>query len=101
MKNYEGMFVVDTRESKKGVDSVEDEVKGLISKCGGDPAWLMKWDDRKLAYEIKGSTHGTYFLSYFSGESDTVQKLSREIKLSPLVLRALFLRIKSIPDMES
>lgn len=101
MKNYEGMFLVDTKESKKGDDSIEEDIKALISKCGGETAWLMKWDDRKLAYEIKGASHGLYFLTYFSGESDTIQKLNREIELSPLLLRALFLRIKDIPDMES
>ncbi len=98
MKTYEGMFLVDTKESKKGKDSVEEHIRTLVAKCGGEVKEFEIWDERKLAYEIKGTTNGTYFLTYFTGESDTVSRLNRECELSPVVLRSLILRVKAIPD---
>lgn len=98
MKSYEGMFLVDTKESKKSSDSVEEQIRNLIKKCGGQVSVFERWDDRKLAYEVKGTTNGTYYLLYFTGDHETVGKLNRECELSPVVLRAMFLRIKKIPD---
>jgi len=98
LKNYEGMFLVDTKELKKGAGSVEAQINALIEKCRGKVIRTEKWDDRKLAYDIKGSTNGSYFLYYFSGEQETVKLLNRECELSSLVLRALFLNITDIPE---
>lgn len=100
MKKYEGMFVVDTKETKQGPGVVEDQINALITKCKGEVVRVEDWDERKLAYEISGTTNGTYFLYYFTGEPDTISTLNREVKLSPLVLRALFLSIKEIPEPE-
>jgi small subunit ribosomal protein S6 len=100
LKTYEGMFVVDSKECKKNSGTVEDQVQALIAKCGGEVKEFLKWDERKLAYEIKGNTVGTYYLSYFTGDSETIHKLNRECQLSPVVLRALFLNITEIPEIE-
>jgi small subunit ribosomal protein S6 len=98
LKKYEGMFVVDTKETKKGPGVVEDQINALITKCKGEVVRVEDWDERKLAYEIGGTTNGSYYLYYFTGEPETIGTLNREVKLSPLVLRALFLSIKEIPE---
>jgi small subunit ribosomal protein S6 len=90
------MFVVDSREPKKG--PVEDQINALITKCKGEVVRVEPWDERKMAYEIGGTTNGSYYLYYFTGEPETISTLNREVKLSPLVLRALFLSIKEIPE---
>ena len=98
MKKYEGMFVVDTKEVKKDPGVVEDQINALITKCNGEVVRVEEWDERKLAYEISGTTNGSYYLYYFTGEPETIGTLNREVTLSPLVLRALFLSIKEIPE---
>ena len=70
MKKYEGMFVVDTREVKKDPGVVEDQINALITKCNGEVVRVEEWDERKLAYEISGTTNGSYYLYYFTGEPD-------------------------------
>jgi len=92
------MFLVDSKSLKKGSDEVVDHIKALISKSEGKVVEFGKWDERKLAYEIKGTVNGTYYLCYFTGGPDTITVLNRECELSPLVLRALFLKIAAIPD---
>ncbi|MFH2002445.1 MAG: 30S ribosomal protein S6 [Planctomycetota bacterium] len=98
MKNYEGMFLIDTKEAKKGSEAIEGTIKGLIEKCKGQVIRFEKWDECRLAYEINGVINGTYYLYYFSGETDTIKTLNREIQLSSKVLRALFLRVKEVPE---
>jgi len=98
---YEGMFVIDLSEVKKDTNEVEELVEGLIKKCGGELASMARWDERKLAYQIKGRDNGLYTLTYFNGGQDTVRQLNRECRLSSHVLRALFLRLKEIPDIDA
>jgi small subunit ribosomal protein S6 len=95
------MFLVDSKESKKSSGSPEEGINALIEKCKGSVIRSELWDERKIAYEINGTTNGTYYLYYFSGDPETISQLNRECKLSPLVLRALFLSIKKIPDPET
>ncbi|MBU0754561.1 MAG: 30S ribosomal protein S6 [Planctomycetes bacterium] len=98
MKNYEGMFLIDSREYKKNPNEVEDQIKSLIEKCKGEIVRFEKWDERKLAYEIKGATSGVYYLYYFKGDADTIRLLNREVAISPLVLRLLSIRLNTIPE---
>jgi len=93
------MFVIDLSEVKKDTNEVEEQIEGLIKKCGGELAAIARWDERKLAYEIKGRDTALYTLTYFNGGQDTVKQLNHECRLSSTVLRALFLRIKEIPDI--
>ncbi|MFO0985071.1 MAG: 30S ribosomal protein S6 [Planctomycetota bacterium] len=100
MKQYEGMFVVHNKEGRKELDYLQELVSGLITKCGGQIASIEKWDERKLAYDIDGHSQGIYYLAYFTGDSETVQKLRHECRLSDTVLRALFLAIDKIATPE-
>jgi ribosomal protein S6 len=93
------MFVVHNREGQKEPDLVE-MITGLITKSGGELVSIEKWDDRKLAYDIDGHSQGIYYLTFFTGDIDTVQKLRRECRLSDTVLRALFLAIEKFPTPE-
>lgn len=99
LKTYEGMFLIDSKEAKKGSEVVEGVINGLIEKCKGQVVRFEKWDERRLAYEVDGVINGTYYLYYFTGEADTISTLNREIQLSSNVLRALFLRIKEVPEV--
>ncbi|MEW6746498.1 MAG: 30S ribosomal protein S6 [Planctomycetota bacterium] len=99
MRPYEGMFVVHNKEARKELDYLQEHIQGLVAKSGGRMVSCQKWDDRKLAYEIDRQSHGIYYLTYFEGEQDTVRNLRREVRLSELVLRALFLAIERIPDL--
>ncbi len=93
MKHYEGMFLTHNQEARKDTDYLAEHVKGLIEKSGGTVHQLKKWDERKLAYSIKRVTHGVYFLTYFTGDQETVAKLRGEVRLSSLVLRHLVLKL--------
>jgi small subunit ribosomal protein S6 len=94
------MFVVHNREGRSELDFLVEMITGLITKCGGELVSIEKWDDRKLAYDIDGHSQGIYYLTFFKGDGDTVQKLRREVRLSDTVLRALFIALDKFPSEE-
>lgn len=97
---YEGMFVVFNKEAQKSHDYLEEYVKGLLQKVGASLVRLTKWDERQLAYEIKGQTEGIFYLAYFEAQGNSVKELRREAELSEIILRLLVLRIDSVPAEE-
>lgn len=94
---YEGMFVTHNKEARGETDYLVDHVRELIEKAGGRVEQICKWDERKLAYEIKKVTHGVYVLAWFAGDPGMEQRLRGEVRLSQFVLRHLVLRLEGKP----
>ncbi|MFG0316781.1 MAG: 30S ribosomal protein S6 [Planctomycetota bacterium JB042] len=95
---YEGMFLTHNKEARKDTDYLAEHITSLVEKAGGKVEKMCKWDERKLAYPIKGVTHGVYFLSYLTADSTFDAKLRAEVRLSGLVLRNLLVRKDAIPE---
>ena len=57
MNYYEAMFVFDPALASEWT-AVETEVNRLLERAGATLVVCKKWDDRKLAYEIKGRRRG-------------------------------------------
>ena len=51
------------------------------------------WDERKLAYPIKGHKKGVYWLTYFRMPGDGLIPLERQCEISDEILRNLVLRV--------
>jgi len=101
LKHYEGMFVLHNRELPEGENATPEQVAtALIEKSGGTVAHAMVWTNRKLAYPIAGNQTGTYVLTYFSGSSETCNKLNREVALSDRCLRHMAIVIEKLPTTE-
>ncbi len=98
VKYYEGMFLTHNKEARKDTDYLAAHVSGLIEKVGGTVLQMTKWDERRLAYPVKGVTHGVYFLAYFSGDAATDARLRAEVRLSSLILRHLTLHLEELPE---
>lgn len=91
------MVLLDPKEAKKGFDSCKDFVHKLVTKHGGEPRVIRKWDERKLQFTIKKQKRALYMLAYFDGPPDSIVKIEREAQLSEVVLRALVVRAESVP----
>jgi ribosomal protein S6 len=100
MRPYEGMLLVYNKEARKSHDYLEEHVKSLLAKVGAKIVRLQRWDQRQLAYEIKGQREGIYYLCYFEARPDSVSALKREAELSEMVLRLLVLALERIPSEE-
>jgi small subunit ribosomal protein S6 len=102
-KLYEAMFLVDSAEATTDWDGITTTIKNILEKAGADIVSIRKWDDRKLAYEIKGKGKGTYILCYFKAEGSKLRDIERDIRLSERIMRALILcaEHRKIEDIET
>jgi len=74
LKRYEIMFLFDNAVVHEWSE-MEAEVKRLYERIGAEPLVTVKYDERKLAYEINGRKRGTYVLSYFDADPDKISAL--------------------------
>ena len=90
-KLYEGMFLVDSSQAGADWDGIMAAIRTILEKAGAEIDSIRKWDDRRLAYEIKGKSRGTYILSYFRVDGERIQDIERSVQLSEKIMRVLIL----------
>ncbi len=88
MRRYEVMFLFDGGSEWAAVDR---EVRRLLERIGAVPQVIIKYDDRRLAYEIRRRKRGTYVLAYFDADPARMAELDRDARLSETLLRHLVL----------
>jgi PTH1 family peptidyl-tRNA hydrolase len=90
---YEGMFLIDNSRVKPDPESCVAVVNDLLAKHRAKVARTDRWDERKLAYEIRKQKRATYVLSHFEVELNEVVELRRDLSLNEDFLRALILGV--------
>jgi small subunit ribosomal protein S6 len=97
---YEGMFLLDNQAVRADWRKAKSLVTGTLEKHGAKVNTARRWDERKLAYEIKGRMRGTYLLSYYEVDTQGIDGLRRDLELSEQVLRYMLLRVEEVPAGE-
>jgi len=90
-KLYEGMFLVDSAKAASDWDGVNATIKKILDRAQAEIVSMRKWDDRRLAYDIKGISRGTYLLCYFKADGGQIQSIEKAVQLSEAIIRALIL----------
>ncbi len=85
------MFLVDTAKAAADWNGVINTITKMLQKVDAEIVSIRKWDERKLAYPIKGQTRGTYILCYFRVDGRNVQDIEKAVRLSEQVIRVLIL----------
>lgn len=85
------MFLVDSAEAGTNWDGVIAAIKRILEKAESEIVSIRKWDDRKLAYEIRGKARGTYILCYFRADGQRIQEIEKAVQLSEKIMRVLIL----------
>jgi len=97
---YEIMFLLDNNAVRTGWKEAKASMTALVEKHGGHVQASRRWDERKLAYNIKQRRRGTYLLAYATLEAGGVATLRRELDLTETVLRYLILKVETVPAEE-
>ncbi len=95
MNKYEIMFLFDPTFAADE-EKVREEIERILGRAEAKVTFLEKWDERRLAYEIKGRRRGTYYLVYFDCAGDKITGIERDARLSETVLRILVKRAEDI-----
>ena len=94
MNKYEGMFLLDHGKVKNEPEKGMDEIRTILEKHGCRIAQMGKWDERKLAYEIKKQKRGTYILVHFEAPGSAIDEIRRDCTLSEIISRQLIIAMK-------
>ncbi len=92
MIDYEILLMLDPDLPEERQEEIVKRVRGLVETGGGTWDGQDGWGRRKLAYEIDKKTDGVYHLLTFSAEAETLDEISRVLKIDDAVMRHLATR---------
>ncbi len=92
MIDYEILLMLDPDLADERQEEIVKRTRTLVERDGG--AWEGQdvWGRRKLAYEIDKKGEGVYHLLTFSAEPETLDEISRVLKIDDAVMRHLATR---------
>src|SRR5438132_4994533 len=90
---YECMFLLDTNKVAGDVPAVAQQLHTILERNHCELLASRPWDERRLAYPVKGHKKGLYYLTYFRTDGKNLVGLERDLALSELVLRYLVLYV--------
>src|SRR5580704_5050254 len=85
---YEAMFLLGSGHATD-TDGALKIVRGIIERHEGKVIVLKKWDERKLAYEIRGEKRGLYIIAFFTAPPPAIAAIERDVTLSDDILRVM------------
>ncbi len=79
---YEGMFILDSNRYARDAAGTVAQIPATVEQFGGKMLASRLWEERRLAYPIKGHRKGTYWLTYFRLDGDQLTSLTRQFQLN-------------------
>jgi small subunit ribosomal protein S6 len=90
------MFLVDSARAGADWDGIIAAIRTILSRAKAEVVSIRKWDDRRLAYGIKGKTRGTYILCYFKADGEKIRGIEKAVQLSEQIMRVLILSAEQL-----
>jgi small subunit ribosomal protein S6 len=96
---YEAMFLI-SQAVAADLSGAVAHINELLARAHAEVIAMRKWDERRLAYEIKKQKRGLYILAYFKAPNTSIAHLERDCNLSEKILRAMILRADHLTEDE-
>jgi small subunit ribosomal protein S6 len=90
---YECMFLLDPNKVGGDVPSAAKQIHSILERNQAEILASRPWDERRLAFPVRGHKKGLYYLTYFRAEGKNVQPIERDVALNEMILRSLVIRI--------
>jgi small subunit ribosomal protein S6 len=87
VNEYEILLMLDPDLPEQRQEEILTRIRALVENGGG--TWVRQdaWGRRRLAYEIDKKTDGIYYLLEFDATPETLEELSRILKITDGVMR--------------
>ena len=92
MTDYEMLLLLDPELAEERQTEIVGGVRTLVEQGGGSFDRHDPWGRRKLAYPIEKKEDGVYHLLTFSATPETLDEVSRVLRIDDDVLRHLATR---------
>src|SRR6059058_863992 len=89
---YEILVMLDPEQAEARQDEIVARTRELVEKNGGSWQSHDAWGRRRLAYPIAHKEEGVYHLVVFDAAAETLDEVSRVLKIDDAVLRHLATR---------
>jgi ribosomal protein S6 len=89
VRTYEATILVKAADARADLDGTLAAVRQIYESEGATFTELEKWEERPLAYPIKGESSACYLCGYFKAEPRSLEKIERRAILGGTVLRQL------------
>lgn len=96
MPFYETTFIVRPDASPQQVETIAEEVEGMIKEHGGAVTKTEFWGLKSLAYRMKKNRKGHYVFMNVDASGETVHELERNFRISEDVVRYLSIRVDAL-----
>lgn len=96
MPFYESTFIVRPDASPQQVETLAEEVEGMIKEHGGAVTKTEFWGLKSLAYRMKKSRKGHYVFMNVDASGDTIHELERNFRINEDVIRYLNIRVEEL-----
>ena len=93
-KTYESMFLLDA--GKSDFESASEPIRNILARSEAEILSIKPWEERKLAYDIKGHKRGLYVLTYFKADTSRISEIEHDCRLNEQILRVLILAKDSL-----
>jgi small subunit ribosomal protein S6 len=92
LTTYEILLMLDPDGAEAHQDDLIARVRELVERSGGTWRSHDAWGRRRLAYEIGKKPEGVYHLVVFESSAETLDEISRVLKIDDTVMRHLATR---------
>ena len=92
MNDYEILLLLDPELVEERQNELVTRTRETIEQGGGKWADHQPWGRRRLAYEIDHKTDGAYHLLTFDAAPETLDEVSRVLRITDGVMRHLAVR---------
>ena len=92
LTTYEILMLLDPEQAEARQDEIVARTRELVEQNGGSWKSHDAWGRRRLAYPILHKEEGVYHLVVFDAEAETLNEISRVLKIDDAVLRHLATR---------
>jgi small subunit ribosomal protein S6 len=89
---YEILLMLDPEQAGARQDEIVARARELVEKNGGSWQSHDAWGRRRLAYPIAHKEEGVYHLVVFDSEAETLDEISRVLKIDDAVIRHMATR---------
>ena len=89
---YEILMMLDPEHAEARQDEIVARTRELVESGGGTWRSHDPWGRRRLAYEIAHKGEGVYHLVVFDADGETLNEISRVLKIDDAVMRHMATR---------
>ncbi len=93
MNKYEMMFIVKATMESDQVKATAENMKKVVTDCGGKVVEFKELGEKKLAYPIKKEISGYYYVMTLEATKEAESELSRKAGLDENVIRHLIVKL--------